>query len=407
MKKMYYLYFWLIYALGCTNAPQPAFSQTDNITAVKMIETTGKVIAGYDSGKIELWDMKRGIPGIVWTNTRIAAPIIAVYFVKPYQQIMVAYRHLGIVFIDMATGKESKIFAIDFKVRHKDVPEVTWTAAFHEPTMQLAVAGDLETAVAVIDIDLLYRMHSVDPDTAYYVSVKDWLRIFPEPDSTSLVYTIFENQHQDSSITAYLYQNVSQAIYTTLKFTPDGRSVWAGSNEGKLIRWELPSGDDKSTDASLIIPVMTARDQTEFKDILGIDMMDSTMISVSFHSRKLSNMQVWKLPEASLITSLEGDPTTCRNIKFRPKSNVLVTTGDFYYRWMQLDGDTVRRVRDFYYGKSVGYDSKRDAVDISSDGVLALADAGDVFFYRMQPFRYLYSLRGNEQGLKVYERSEE
>ncbi|OXB20206.1 hypothetical protein B0A80_19250, partial [Flavobacterium tructae] len=256
----------------------------------------------------------------------------------------------------------------------------------------------------LLNLEVLYNSKVNSSDSIYIVKTRGFHRNFPKPKENSLVTTLSNGVKPDNSIIFDLVSNIENynndaEIITCLKMSPNLRFVVAGTKSGKILKWNLTKSSNNLF-PEYIIPLVSSRQQTEYKDILGIDCNESLVISVCFGSELSGTMQLWDPLDMSIINFEEqADPSTCRRIKLSPKYDYSITTGDFSYRlWKKVDMNYILQL-DFKYLKSVGYYQKVGSVDFSNN-ILAIGDSQDVYFYGIPDFNYLDSLRKSINGLK-------
>lgn len=377
-------------------------TESSDVSLVKFDNKGEYLAVAYDFGKLEIWDLHNN-SNMLW-HKQFGNSIISVAFIDDLNQIIVVLKSVGIIYIDKLTGEISKSFVIDFGEDVEDEHEKISEVDYNPISKILAVSGDIADRVILLNLETLYNSKVNNRDSIYIVKTTDLHRSFPNPKESSQVITVFTDFKPDGSVLFDLLSNIENynndaEIITCIKMSPNLKFVIAGTKSGKLLKWNLTESKN-SLFPEYIIPVVSSRQQTEYKDILGIDCNDSLLVSVSFGSDLCGTMQLWDPSDMSIINfKKQADPSTCRRIKLSPKYDYSITTGDFSYRlWKREEMNYILQL-DFEYLKSVGYNKKSGSVDFSNK-TLAIGDSDDVYFYQLPDFNYLYSLRKSINGLK-------
>jgi len=387
---------------------QPAQSNKGDISIVKF-DSSGKTLAvGYDLGTVEIWDLNPGHNTLMGIQSQIQGPICSIDFLDNLNQVLVVYQFGRIVFLNKQTGTVSKTFNVQFNEYYNKKPESVFTSVFDSTKRILAIAGNMEGRIVLINVDSLYNGFKSSKDNIYTLHTRnsEW-EIEPDKNGTSAsVLGVLSGGKfkQDRCIIANFVLHNDQhlsddQLITCIKISSSLHTLFAGTKGGAIIKWHIRDTSGEVLPEKLL-PLITAGHKADYQDILGIDCTDSVMVSVGFGTSRVGDFQIWDPSDVSLIGyKKEGDFSTCRRIVLSSNGQIGISTGDFSYRIWRKTGDDFILFKDIKYKSSVGYDTKFAGAAIFNNKLVALGDKNNVYFFDMDGMQYLNNLRGSADHL--------
>lgn len=363
------------------------------VTALRFDGSGQKLAAGADDGSVTLWDVAGA--RALWSVEGHGSAVQAVFFRAGDSQVLAADRGGDLRVLGAESGRRVRDLMLAFGVFLNDEEERLQDVDLDPSGDRLAIAGDVEESVVVIDLPRALA----PPETQFpgfgrvsLIHLRDGtLNIYPE--ANFVLHTPGSRKH--AAVIRELREG--DAAFRSVRLCSKGRFLAAVAVSGRLVVWDL----EKATD------VDEPEDDRYIRKIgpdalaLGCSATDA-LITVG-KSGKYGEVQLWKTASGEMVQQWDMvGPLQTRRAAFDHSGTWAITTGLFRYTLWQVTAAGMKPAARFYLTGGHGPQGLPGSVAFSPrQPLVALGDRSDVFLLQLPNLELKGILGGPMRRTKI------